>query len=432
MGQKEKQPGKLTEQTLLQPAKTVAFSPPDISEEEIKEVADTLRSGWITTGPRTKKFEQEIADFCHTKRAVCLNSSTACMEMTLRLFGIGSGDEVITSAYTYTATASAICHTGATPVLADVSKDSYEMDYEAVKRAITPRTKAIVPVDIAGVMCDYDKIIRMAEKARSEFIPGDNKYQKALGRILIMSDSAHGFGAEREGKKSGEMADFTTFSFHAVKNLTTAEGGAVTWRELPGVDSEEIYREYMLLSLHGQSKDALAKTKPGAWEYDILSPAYKCNMTDIMAAIGLVQLKRYPGLLEHRKQIVRKYEEGLERINQKKGKYQLTSLAHYTDTVTSSGHLFLTRVSGAGVQERNFIIEKMAEKGVATNVHYKPLPLLTAYRNLGFDIQEYPNAYAMFENEITLPLHTRLSDEDVSYVLQCLDEVLGVLEERVS
>lgn len=421
---------KLRKGELYMQKRAVAFSPPDISEEEIREVADTLRSGWITTGPKTKQFEREIANLCHTKKAVCLNSATAGMEMTLRLFGIGPGDEVITSAYTYTATASAICHTGAVPVLVDVMKDSYEMDYDAVKRAVTPRTKAIVPVDIAGVMCDYDRLHRIAEETKEMFVPGDNTYQKAMGRILIMADSAHGFGACRMGKMSGEAADFTVFSFHAVKNLTTAEGGAVTWREFPGADSEEIYRAYMLLSLHGQSKDALAKTKLGAWEYDILSPAYKCNMTDIMASIGLVQLRRYPELLERRKQLVERYEKGLLQINRGEGKYRLTSLVHDTDTAASSRHLFLMRVSGAGEEERNAVIEAMAEKGVATNVHYKPLPLLSAYRNMGFDSKDYPNAYAMFENEITLPLHTKLSDEDVDYVLQCLEEALESLEGR--
>ena len=409
----------------LDTVRNIPFSPPDISEEEIQEVADTLRSGWITTGPKTKLFEERIASYCHTKKAVCLNSSTACMEMTLRLFGIGPGDEVITSAYTYTATASAICHTGARPVLVDVAEDSYEMDYEAMARAITPATKAIVPVDIAGVMCDYEKIRRIAEEARDRFVPGDNPYQKALGRILIMADSAHGFGAKRAGKKSGEAADFTTFSFHAVKNLTTAEGGAVTWRELPGVDSEEIYREYMLLSLHGQSKDALAKTRAGAWEYDVLYPAYKCNMTDIMAAIGLAQFSRYSGMLARRREIVERYEEGLARINRAQSRYRLVSLRHYGDDLTSSGHLFLMRVLGAGEAERNQIITDMAERGVAVNVHYKPLPLLTAYKNMGFSIDDFPNARAMFQNEITLPLHTRLSDEDVDYVLRRLEEVLA-------
>lgn len=402
----------------------IPFSPPDITEEEISEVADTLRSGWITTGPRTKEFEKKIAEYCHTEKAVCLNSDTACMEMTLRLFGIGPGDEVITTAYTYTASASVICHTGATLVLVDVAQDSYEMDYDALERAITSRTKAVISVDIAGVMCDYDRILAIAERAKTRFQAGENRYQKALGRILVMADSAHGFGALRKGKVSGEMADFTTFSFHAVKNLSTAEGGAVTWRGVPGIDSDEIYKEYMLLSLHGQSKDALAKTKLGAWEYDILSPAYKCNMTDIMAALGLVQLRRYPSLLARRREIIGMYEQGLKEINDKIKKYQLTSLQHYDDVVTSSGHLFLMRVQGADEVLRGHIIEGMAQRGVAANVHYKPLPLLTAYQDLGFDISGYPNAYAMFCNEISLPLHTKLADEDVRYILDCLEEVL--------
>lgn len=402
----------------------IPFSPPDITEEEIREVADTLRSGWITTGPRTKEFEKKIAEYCHTEKAVCLNSDTASMEMTLRLFGIGPGDEVITTAYTYTATASVICHTGATPVLIDVAAGSYEMDYDALERAVTSRTKAVIPVDIAGVMCDYDRILAIAERVKTRFQAGENRYQKALGRILVMADSAHGFGALRKGKVSGEMADFTTFSFHAVKNLSTAEGGAVTWRGVPGIDSDEIYKEYMLLSLHGQSKDALAKTKLGAWEYDILSPAYKCNMTDIMAALGLVQLHRYPSLLARRREIIGMYEQGLKEINDKIKKYQLTSLQHYDDVVTSSGHLFLMRVQGADEVLRGHIIEGMAQRGVAANVHYKPLPLLTAYQDLGFDISGYPNAYAMFCNEISLPLHTKLADEDVRYILDCLEEVL--------
>lgn len=402
----------------------IPFSPPDITEEEISEVADALRSGWITTGPRTKEFEKKIAEYCHTEKAVCLNSDTACMEMTLRLFGIGPGDEVITTAYTYTASASVICHTGAMPVLIDVAEGSYEMDYDALERAITSRTKAVIPVDIAGVMCDYDRILAIAERAKTRFQAGENRYQKALGRILVMADSAHGFGALRKGKVSGEMADFTTFSFHAVKNLSTAEGGALTWRGIPGIDSEEIYKEYMILSLHGQSKDALAKTKLGAWEYDILSPAYKCNMTDIMAALGLVQLRRYPSLLARRREIIGMYEQGLKEINDKLKKYQLTSLQHYDDVVTSSGHLFLMRVRGADEVLRGHIIDGMAQRGVAANVHYKPLPLLTAYQNLGFDISDYPNAYAMFCNEISLPLHTKLTKEDVKYILDCLEEVL--------
>lgn len=402
----------------------IPFSPPDITEEEVREVADALRSGWITTGPRTKEFEKRIAEYCHTQRAVCLNSDTACMEMTLRLFDIGPGDEVITTAYTYTATASVICHTGAVPVLVDVAEGSYEMDYDALERAVTPKTKAVIPVDIAGVMCDYNRILDVAERKQDLFRPSDNRYQKALGRVLVMADSAHGFGAVREGKTSGEAADFTTFSFHAVKNLSTAEGGAVTWQGLPGIDPEEIYREYMLLSLHGQSKDALAKTKLGAWEYDILSPAYKCNMTDIMAALGLVQLRRYPSLLARRKEIVGQYEQGLARINKKLGKYRLTSLRHYDERIASSGHLFLMRVQGAEEEVRGRIIEGLAQRGVAANVHYKPLPLLTAYRNLGFDISDYPNAYDMYRNGISLPLHTKLSDEDAAYVLDCLEEVM--------
>lgn len=402
----------------------IAFSPPDITEEEIREVADTLRSGWITTGPKTKQFEKEIATFCHTKRAVCLNSSTACMEMTLRLFGIGPGDEVITSAYTYTATASVVCHVGATLVLVDVEENGYEMNYEALEQAVTERTKAIVPVDIAGVLCDYDRVREIVKRKQSLFTPSENSYQKALGRILIMADSAHGFGAVRDGRVSGELADFTTYSFHAVKNLTTAEGGAVTWRDLPGIDSEEIYREYMLLSLHGQSKDALAKTKAGAWEYDILSPAYKCNMTDVMASIGLVQLKRYPDLLKRRRQIIEQYEKGLDSINRAGGRFTLSWISHTQGSSVSSGHLFLVRLLGASWQERNNVIEELAELGVAANVHYKPLPMLTAYKNLGFDIDDYPQAYAMFVNEVSLPLHTGLSDEDVEYVLQCMERIL--------
>lgn len=403
----------------------IPFSPPDITEEEIEEVIDTLRSGWITTGPKTKKFEQQISEYCHTKRAVCLNSDTACMEMTLRLFGIGPGDEVITTAYTYTATASVICHTGAKLVLVDVEKDSYEMDYDALEKAITPQTKAVIPVDIAGVMCDYDRILEIAERKKGMYQPGENRYQRALGRILVMADSAHGFGAQRDGKISGEKADFTTFSFHAVKNLTTAEGGAVTWREIPGVDSEDIYKEYMLLSLHGQSKDALAKTKLGAWEYDILFPAYKCNMPDVMASLGLVQLRRYPDLLARRKEIIQRYDQGLDRINAGLGRYTLARLVHYGETFASSGHLYLMRVLGADETVRSRVIDEMAKRGVATNVHYKPLPLLTAYQKLGFDISDYPNAADMFQNGITLPLHTKLEDADIQYVLECLEEVLA-------
>lgn len=397
----------------------IAFSPPDITEEEIAEVADTLRSGWITTGPKTKKFENEIAAFCHTSKAVCLNSATACAEMSLRVLGIGPGDEVITSAYTYTASASVAVHVGAKLVLIDTKPDSYEMDYEKLEAAITEKTKAIIPVDLGGVICDYDKIYDIVEKKKSLFRPC-TEIQKKMGRIAVVADGAHAFGATKNGKHSGEIADFTSFSFHAVKNLTTAEGGAAVWRDIDGIDNEEIYKQFMLLSLHGQSKDALAKTQLGAWEYDIIAPYYKCNMTDIMASLGLVQLKRYPSILARRKEIIEKYNEGLKDLD-------LSVLNHYGDDFSSSGHLYLVRLNGKTREQCNAVITKMAEAGIATNVHYKPLPLLTAYKNLGFDIKDYPNAYAMFENEITLPLHTKLTDEDVEYVIEtfrkCVSEV---------
>lgn len=397
----------------------IAFSPPDITEEEIAEVADTLRSGWITTGPKTKKFENEIAAFCHTSKAVCLNSATACAEMSLRVLGIGPGDEVITSAYTYTASASVAVHVGATLVLVDTQPDSYEMDYEKLESAITEKTKAIIPVDLGGVICDYDKIYDIVEKKKSLFRP-NTEIQKKMGRIAVVADGAHAFGATKNGKHSGEIADFTSFSFHAVKNLTTAEGGAAVWRDIDGIDNEEIYKQFMLLSLHGQSKDALAKTQLGAWEYDIIAPYYKCNMTDIMASLGLVQLRRYPSILARRKEIIEKYNEGLKDLD-------LNVLKHYGDDFASSGHLYLVRLNGKTREQCNTVITKMAEAGIATNVHYKPLPLLTAYKNLGFDIKDYPNAYAMFENEITLPLHTKLTDEDVEYVIEtfrkCVSEV---------
>ena len=392
----------------------IAFSPPDITEEEIAEVADTLRSGWITTGPKTKKFENEIAAFCHTSKAVCLNSATACAEMSLRVLGIGPGDEVITSAYTYTASASVAVHVGATLVLVDTQPDSYEMDYEKLESAITEKTKAIIPVDLGGVICDYDKIYDIVEKKKSLFRPS-TEIQKKMGRIAVVADGAHAFGATKNGKHSGEIADFTSFSFHAVKNLTTAEGGAAVWRDIDGIDNEEIYKQFMLLSLHGQ-----AKTQLGAWEYDIIAPYYKCNMTDIMASLGLVQLRRYPSILARRKEIIEKYNEGLKDLD-------LSVLNHYGDDFASSGHLYLVRLNGKTREECNAVITKMAEAGVATNVHYKPLPLLTAYKNLGFDIKDYPNAYALFENEITLPLHTKLTDEDVEYVIEtfrkCVSEV---------
>lgn len=395
----------------------IAFSPPDITDEEIAEVVDTLKSGWITTGPKTKAFEKQIAEYCHTSKAVCLNSATACAEMALRVLGIGPGDEVITTAYTYTASASVVCHVGAKLVLVDVRPDSYEMDYDLLEQAITERTKAIIPVDLGGVICDYKKIFDIVERKRALF-HADNEMQSKIGRIAVVADGAHAFGAMRNGKHCGEIADFTSFSFHAVKNLTTAEGGALVWRDIEGVDNDAIYKQLMLLSLHGQSKDALAKTQLGAWEYDIVAPYYKCNMTDIMASIGIAQLKRYPELLKRRKEIIEKYNEGL-------ADQDVRVLKHYGDDFSSSGHLYLVRLNGKTREECNKIIIKMAEAGVATNVHYKPLPLLTAYKDLGFDIKDYPNAYAMYENEITLPLHTKLSDEEVEYVIHTFRKSLS-------
>lgn len=388
----------------------IPFSPPDISEEEISEVVDALRSGWITTGPKTKQFEKEIASYCNTSKAVCLNSATACMELTLRLLGIGEDDEVITTSYTYTASASVIEHVGAKIIMVDCGKDSFHIDYDAIEDAITEKTKAIIPVDIAGVMCDYEKIFK-AVNNKKEMFKASNEIQKAIGRVVVLADAAHSFGASYKGMMAGEVADFTSFSFHAVKNLTTAEGGAVTWKDIEGIDNEEIYREFMLLSLHGQSKDALAKTKLGAWEYDIVYPAYKCNMTDIMAAIGLVQLKRYKELLERRKEIIGKYDEAMKKLD-------VQVLQHYGEDFSSSGHLYLVRLNGKDEKVRNRIIEEMAKRRIATNVHYKPLPMHTAYKNLGFDINDYHNSYKQYENEITLPLHTLLSDEDVEKVIE--------------
>ena len=397
--------------------RNIPFSPPDMGEEEINEVIDTLKSGWITTGPKVKEFEKKIADYCHTSKAVCLNSATACMEMTLRLLGIGPGDEVITSAYTYTASCSVICHVGATPVLVDVAKDSFEMDYDQLAEKITEKTKAIIPVDLAGIMCDYDKIFEIVESKKGLFTP-TNDIQKAIGRVIVLADSAHAFGASRKGKMCGEEADFTSFSFHAVKNLTTAEGGAVVWKDIPGIDNEWIYKQYQLLSLHGQTKDALNKTKLGSWEYDIMSPAYKCNMTDIMGGIGLAQLKRYSQLLAKRKDIIEKYNDGFKDLD-------IQILNHFDDEHQSSGHLYLVRINNITLEQRNEIIVKMAERGIACNVHYKPLPMLTAYKNLGFDIKDYPNAYERFVNEVTLPLHTRLTDEEVEYVIEKYSEILS-------
>lgn len=395
----------------------VPFSPPDITEEEIAEVSDALRSGWITTGPRTKQLEKEVAAFCESSNgmAVCLNSATAALELSLRVLGIGEGDEVITSAYTYTATASVIDHVGAKIVLIDTQPGSYEMDYEQLKRVISTRTKAIIPVDLGGVPCDYDRLFEIAERQRKKFFPR-TEIQRKISRVAIVADSAHAFGASYKGQKIGSVADFTSFSFHAVKNFTTAEGGAALWKSIPGVDDAEVYHEYQLLSLHGQNKDALAKTKLGAWEYDIKGTYYKCNMTDVLAAIGLVQMKRYPGLLARRREIIAQYDKGLK-------EFRVDILSHFTENAQGSGHLYLVRLLDFDEKKRNLFIEKMAEKGVATNVHYKPLPLHTAYKNLGFDIAAYPNAYEQYANEVTLPLHTSLTDEDVAYVVSAFREV---------
>ena len=395
--------------------RNIPFSPPDMSEAEVQAVAEVLRTGWITTGPKTKLFGNKIAEYCGTNKAVCLNSATACMELILRLFGIGPGDEVITCAYTYTASASVICHVGAKVVLCDTAPDSYEMDYDKLADLITPNTKAIIPVDIAGVMADYDRIFEVVEAKKGMFIP-KGKYQQALGRVLVLADCAHGFGAEQNGKKAGKVADFTSFSFHAVKNLTTAEGGALTWLPLDGISDEEIYKEFMLLSLHGQSKDALAKTQLGAWEYDIVSPAYKCNMTDIMGAIGLVQLERYPEMLKKRREFIELYDKAMDELG-------IEHLDHYNDKNTSSGHLYLARLTGKTMEYRNEFIIKLAERGIACNVHYKPLPMHTAYKNLGFDIKDFPNAYAQFANEVSLPLNTKMTEEDVMYVIDNVKEI---------
>ena len=413
----------------------IPFSPPDITEAEIAEVADALRSGWITTGPKTKQLERELAAFLGTPRVACLGSATAALECALRALGIGPGDEVITSAYTYTASCSPICHVGATPVLCDVAPGSYEMDYAQLEKLITPRTKAIIPVDLAGVMCDYDALFSAIDAFGGAFAPA-NARQEAIGRIAVVTDAAHALGSVRHGKRSGQVADLTTFSFHAVKNFTTAEGGAVTWRE--GLfDADELYHDFMLMSLHGQSKDALAKTKAGAWEYDVVFPGWKCNMTDLQAGLGLAQLRRYPGMLARRRQMVARYTRNLADLD-------VSILRHYraadgsdaccaddaaaradAGQESSSGHLILVRLNGYGQLLRNRVIELMAEDGVATNVHYKPLPLLTAYRNLGFDIADFPNALAQFENEITLPLHTKLSDDDIDEVCRSLHQAIS-------
>lgn len=407
--------------------KQILFSPPDMTEAEIHEVSEALRSGWITTGPRTKEFERLVSMCCQTVRydsdnkplptAVCLNSATACMELVLRVLGVGSGDEVIVPAYTYTATASVVCHVGAKLVMMDTAPGSFEMDYDRLADAITEHTKVIIPVDLAGVICDYDKVFAAVERKRDLFRPG-NEIQRAFGRVIVMADAAHAFGAKRHGRMCGEIADFTSFSFHAVKNLTTAEGGALTWRPVPGIDDEWLYKQFQLLSLHGQNKDALAKTRLGAWEYDIVAPYYKCNMTDIMAGIGLAQLKRYPELLYRRRQIIGRYNEALKDCD-------VQVLNHYDEERSSSGHLYLVRLTGKDAEYRDSVIERMAQRGIACNVHYKPLPMMTAYKALGFDIADYPNAYDQYRDEITLPLHTRLSDEDAEYVITNFVDIIS-------
>lgn len=395
----------------------VPFSPPDVGEEEINEIIEAVRSGWITTGPKTKQLEKQIAAYCHTSYAACLSSATGAMELTLRILGVGPGDEVITTAYTYTASASVICHVGATPVLVDTAPESFQMDYEQLAAKITEKTKVIIPVDLGGVVCDYDRLFKIAEEKRSLF-RAESDLQKVFGRVIIMADAAHAFGARWHGRMCGEIADFTCFSFHAVKNLTTAEGGAVVWRDIPGIDSGDIYHQYMLMSLHGQSKDALAKTKAGSWEYDVIAPYYKFNMTDIMAAMGLAQLKNYQSKLDRRHEIIRRYNEGFKGL-------PVTWLEHTGEDYVSSGHLYLLRFTGRHRDEVNDMIEQMAEAGISVNVHYKPLPMLTAYKDLGFDIKDFPNAYALFDNEMTLPLHTCLSNAQVDYVIETVRKVLG-------
>ena len=397
--------------------KNIPFSPPDMTEAEIIEVCEALRSGWITTGPRTKEFEHLIAMCCQTSKAVCLNSATTCMELILRVLGVGPGDEVIVPSYTYTATASVVCHVGAKVVMVDTLSGSFEMDYDKLSEVITERTKVVIPVDLGGVVCDYDRIFSSVESKKSLYSPA-NDIQKAFGRVVVLADAAHAFGAKRHGKMCGEIADFTSFSFHAVKNLTTAEGGALTWRPIKGIDDEWLYKQFQLLSLHGQSKDALAKTRLGAWEYDIVAPNFKCNMTDIMAAIGLSQLKRYPELLYRRRQIVEHYNKALRGCD-------VQVLEHYEDDHSSSGHLYMVRLRGKDSDFRNRVITEMAERGVACNVHYKPLPMMTAYKNLGFNIKDFPNAYNQYCNEVTLPLHTCLSDDEVEYVISNFVEIIS-------
>lgn len=389
--------------------KTIPFSPPDMTKAEVKAASEAVLSGWITTGPKTKQLEKVIANFCNVPNCVCLNSQTACSEMTLRLLGVGPGDEVLLPAYTYTATCSVVCHVGATPILIDSQKDCVEMDYDQLEKKITNKTKVIIPVDLGGVPCDYDRIFQIVNSKKELFKPKNN-IQKAFGRIVVLADSAHSLGARYKGRMIGSVADFSSFSFHAVKNMTTAEGGAVTWNDIPGVDSRELYHKYQLLSLHGQSKDALSKTKLGSWEYDIVGTWYKCNMTDILASIGLSQMKRYEQILKRRQGIVSKYNQGLSNLD-------VLLLNHLDEERKSSCHLYIVRLNGFSLEQRNRFIELMAEEGVACNVHYKPLPMFTAYKELGFDINNYPNAYNLYKNEVTLPLHTCLSDNDVEQVI---------------
>lgn len=399
----------------------IPFSPPDLTDAEINEVVSALKSGWITTGPKTKELEREVASLCHTDKAVCLSSQTSCAEMALRLLGIGEGDEVIVPAYTYTASAEVVCHVGAKLVFIDSQPDSLEMDYDAVEKAITDKTKVIIPVDLGGIPCDYDRIFSIVEKKKSLFKPS-NDIQSKFGRIIICADTAHAFGSSWHGQPVGSVADFSAFSFHAVKNFTTAEGGALTWKPNDALNDEDLYKQVQLYSLHGQSKDALSKNQLGSWEYDILGPWYKCNMTDIHAAIGLAQMKRYPSLLKHRREIIEKFDNAFKPLG-------VHTLPHFTDKHTSSGHLYLTRVfkkNGEPVsdEERREIIIKMAERGITTNVHYKPLPMMTGYKKLGFDIKDYPNAYAHYANEISLPLFSRLTDEEVDYIIDNYTDVI--------
>lgn len=395
----------------------IPFSPPDIGENEINQVVDTLKSGWITTGPKTKQLEKSMAEYTGNNKFACLNSSTAAMEMTLRLLGVGAGDEVIVPAYTYTATCSVVCHVGAKPVMADIQKGVPEIDYEQLGNLITENTKVIMPVDLAGIPCDYEKLYDVLEKCKDKYSPKADTLQEKFDRVIVLADCAHGFGAEKDGKKTGQLADFTTYSFHAVKNFTTAEGGAVTWLPINGVDDEWIYKQYMNLSLHGQTKDAFNKVKLGAWEYDIIAPAYKCNMTDIQAGIGLAQLERYPEMLKRREDIINRYNSAFEDLD-------VAVLQHYNISHKSSGHLYLMRVGDVSEEKRNDIIIKLAEMGIATNVHYKPLPMMTAYKNMGFDIKDYPNAHDFYRNEITLPLYTKLTDEQVEYIIAGVRSVL--------